>query len=385
MKQQLELEQKQILKLSQEMKLSFHILSMSYEEVLQFWLGKIEGSYQSTESEFFENLREEEDFYQYLENQLMYFDLSESLRQNLLFCIHNLNESGFLEMSDLELCYHLRISPKELEKLYQYLYELQPLGVGTHNYKEAIRLQLQKKQLWEETIWDVLNHLEYIASGREKELALKLGISSEHLEEILKKIRACNPKPSRGFWVRKSAKITPDFYLKYEKETFVLEENEELQRTLYRMDLNETLGLQLLRKCIEKRTETLRKILEYIVERQKDYFLELAPLHTLHEKEIAKALGFHASTISRAIQNKYIKTEKGIFSIKALLCYSEEREQIKLEIETIINQEDKNKPYSDSEIATYLEREFLWKISRRTISKYREELGYLSSFQRKWK
>ncbi|SQC99081.1 RNA polymerase factor sigma-54 [Fusobacterium necrophorum subsp. necrophorum] len=124
-----ELEQKQILKLSQEMKLSFSVLSMSYDEVLKFWLGKIEGSRQSTEDSFFESLSQEEDFFQYLENQLMYLEVSENIRQKLIFCIHSLNEAGFLELSDDELRLHLGISQKNWRSL-SILWELEPVGVG---------------------------------------------------------------------------------------------------------------------------------------------------------------------------------------------------------------------------------------------------------------
>lgn len=383
MKQELELEQKQTLKLSQEMKLSFLILSMSYDEVLKFWLGKIEGSYQSIEDSFFERLTQEEDFYQYLENQLTYLEVSEDIRQNLLFCIHSLNEAGFLEMSDDELRHHLGISKKELEKLYHFLWELEPVGVGTHNFKEAIRLQLKKKNEWEEIIWEVLQHLEYIAEGQEEKLAEKLGIGLVPLNKIMKKIKACNPKPSRGFFIRKAIKIIPDFYWKYSEGNIILEENKDLQKSLYRAEIKETPGVQILRKCIEKRMETLRNILECVTEYQKDYLLDLGPLKTLHEKEVAGQLELHVSTISRAIQNKYLKTEKGVLSIKSLFCYSGEREKIKMEIQNLIEKEDKQKPYSDLEIAMYLERTFLWNISRRTVSKYRKELGYTSSFQRK--
>lgn len=385
MKPKLELEQKQILKLSQEMKLSFEVLSMSNNELLKYWLGKVEGSHQTTEDSFFENLREEEDFYQYLENQLLYMELPIYIQKQLIFCIHNLNPSGFLEMSDLELCSHLNISKKDLEELYHYLYQLQPTGVGTHNFKEAIHLQLQKKNKWQPKMWGILNHLEYVAAGREKELAKKLELEEKDLEKILIEIKACNPKPSRGFMVRKSFGISPDFILQIHNGTFLLKENEDLQKNLYKVDMKENPGLQLLRQCIEKRMETLRKILEYLVKHQKDYFLNQGSLHTLHAKEVAEHVELHTSTISRAIQNKYLKTEKGIYSLKSLFCYSEEREQIKVEIQNLIEGEKKEKPYSDIEISQYLEKKFLWRVSRRTISKYREELGYDCSFERKWR
>lgn len=385
MKQKLELEQKQILRLSQEMKLSFEVLSMSNDELLKYWMGKVEGSHQTTEDSFFENLREEEDFYQYLENQLLYMEIPAHIQKQLIFCIHNLSPAGFLEMSDLELCSHLNIPQKGLGELYHYLYQLQPTGVGTRNFKEAIHLQLQKKKKWEPKMWEILNHLEYIAAGREKELAKRLELEEKELENMLIEIKSCNPKPSRGFMVKKSVGISPDFILKIQNGKLLLVEDENLQKNLYKIDMKENQGLQLLRQCIERRIETLRKILEYLVEHQRDYFLEQSSLRTLHAKEVAEHLDLHTSTISRAIRNKYLKTEKGVYSLKSLFCFSEERNQVKQEIQNLIEGEKKEKPYSDAEISQYLEKAFLWRVSRRTIGKYREELGYGSSFERKWR
>lgn len=86
-----------------------------------------------------------------------------------------------------------------MEEVYQFLWELEPVGVGTHNFKEAIRLQLKKKNEWEEIIWEVLQHLNILQRGRKRKLAEKLGIGLVQLNQIMKKIKACNPKPSRGF------------------------------------------------------------------------------------------------------------------------------------------------------------------------------------------
>lgn len=120
-----------------------------------------------------------------------------------------------------------------------------------------------------------------------------------------------------------------------------MEENKDLQKSLYRAEIKETLGIQILRKCIEKRIETLRNILEYVTDYQKDYLLGSGALKTLYEREVAEQLELHVSTISRAIQNKYLKTERGILSVKSLFCYSREREEMKIEIQNLIEGEDK--------------------------------------------
>lgn len=382
MKTSLGLEQKQILKLSQEMKLSLQVLSMPYRQVLNLWNGNMEKTYSSTEKSFFENLTEEKDFYTFLEEQLLYINPPKNIRENLIFCIYNLNSSGFLEFSDIELCKHLGISMKELKETYEYLHTLHPIGVGAHNFRECIRLQLQKKKEWNQKMEGILLHLQYIADGNSEKLRKKLGITKEEFQSFLNKIKNCNPIPARGYFIRKNLTIVPDFVLVLENEVWIAKENTELRDSLYSAQIIETPSIKLLRLCIEKRMDTLKKIVDYVVEYQKEYFKGENFLHTLHEKQVAHDLNLHLSTVSRAIQNKYLKTEKGIYSIKSLFCYEEKREKIKMEIERLIKYENYQKPYTDTQIQEELKSKF-GKIPRRTIAKYRQELGYVSSFYRK--
>ncbi|MBS9775612.1 MAG: RNA polymerase subunit sigma-54 [Fusobacterium sp.] len=383
MELKLEISQKQKLRLSQEMKLSFQILSLPYSKVLKIWNKQFKKKSGNIDENYIENIEEENNFFDYLKEQLIYFNISEKIKKNLIYCINNLNNQGFLELSDLELSQQLKIGMKGLEETFKYLHELEPIGVGTHNFKECIRLQLKKKNMWEEKIQDVLDNLDYIARGKEQELLDKIKISEEDLGNFLIKIKSCNPKPSRGFSVGKIQTIIPDFYLYIKNNEVIIKENEQWKDKLYNMYNIEDNETELLRYCIEKRIKTLKNILTYILDKQKNYFLNNANLETLHEKEIAEKLNLSISTISRAIQNKYIWTEQGITSFKALFCYSEERKLVEEMIEKLLEEEDKKRPLSDLQLAEKITKKLKYSVARRTITKYRKELGYFSSRQRK--
>lgn len=383
MELKLEISQKQTLKLSREMKISFEILSMPYSQLLKFWSSQSEKNYSSVDKSFLENISQEQNFYDYLEEQIIYFEISDRIKENLIYCINNLDSHGFLELSDLELCQQLKISKKELEETYKYLWELEPTGVGTHNFKECIKLQLIKKEMWEEEIGSILDNLSYIAQGKEKDLAEKINLSISKIEFYLSRIKTCNPKPTRGFSTNKVFTIIPDFYLYIKNSKIIIEENSSWRNTFYNKKNTYDKNLELLKYCIEKRIETTKKILYYIIKKQENYFIKGDFLKTLHEKEVAEHLDLNISTISRAIQNKYIWTEKGIISFKSLFCYFEGKERIKEKLLSILEIEDKKRPFSDLQLAKKIEKDLKYPIARRTIAKYREELGYLSSRKRK--
>ena len=138
-------------------------------------------------------------------------------------------------------------------------------------------------------------------------------------------------------------------------------------------------------KCIEKRQATLEKILNIILEKQYSYFSNSeGKLNSLTLKDISSVLKIHESTISRAIKNKYILTDRGIERIKDMFIINNKKLFIKERIEELILEEDRSKPLYDNEIAAILEKENL-KTARRTVVKYREELGIKPAYKRKLK
>lgn len=382
MKQELVLEQRQSLRLSQEMKLSFRILEMSQEELFDYWKVCANGSYLSGEDSFLEALPLEKNFYQHLEEQLLYFNISEKRKEDMLYCIYNLNQSGYLTLSDEDLKRERKLSEKELREVYACLHRLEPIGVGAHNLQESLSLQLKHRGIWDEIYESLLENLEKIAEGQIEDLCVKLHIGQEEFLERFLEIKTCNPRLTRGFSFEKVCHIIPDFRIYQEGDSYQIQENPNLQNNLYRMDMKETRELNLLRRCIEKRVSTLQKILSYLVEKQKDYIFFSGEKRTLHEQEVAEFCDLHISTVSRAIQNKYFQYQEKVFSFKTLFCYSQDRERIKKLIKFLLEMEDKKQPYSDDTLVQILIEKYHYDIARRTVAKYRRDMGYGSSFVR---
>ena len=136
-------------------------------------------------------------------------------------------------------------------------------------------------------------------------------------------------------------------------------------------------------KCLEKRYQTLNGILELLIVKQKDFFFKGENfLHSLILKDIANELNLHESTISRAIKDKYLDTPQGIISMKSLFIIDSSTIIIKKLIEEFITEENKKNPFSDEKLSLLL-KEKGYSVARRTVAKYREELGFGSTRERK--
>ena len=140
---------------------------------------------------------------------------------------------------------------------------------------------------------------------------------------------------------------------------------------------------------IEQRRETMLKISKAIVDRQKEYFINRKPLKPMTMQDIADDIKVHISTVSRAVKGKYIQYPGGTIGMRDIFYHAQTfgekdttTEEIKEEIQRLIKEEDKKKPLSDSKIASILEEKDM-KISRRTVAKYRAQLGILGTTQRK--
>ena len=135
--------------------------------------------------------------------------------------------------------------------------------------------------------------------------------------------------------------------------------------------------------CIEKRFNTLDKIIKIVLRKQKDFFItEGKKMNVLKISELASELNLSSSTVSRAIKEKYIKSDFGIISLRKLFNLSSTIFLCQEKIAQYIENEDREKPYSDQDIVKLLENDGI-KIARRTVSKYRIDLGYKSSSERK--
>ncbi|PMC69979.1 RNA polymerase sigma-54 factor [Fusobacterium nucleatum] len=391
----------QSLKLSQMMKLSINILKMSVMDLNNFIekefskdLGiSVELNYSNQENYDNEKeveinyLTDEKNFFQILEEQLSYFKIETKIKEICIFIINNLNKKGYLELSKIEIKDILKVSDKELEEAFDIIHNLEPYGVGAYSLEECLKIQLKAKMIIDEKLFLFIdNYLYFLADKKYNLIKEKLNINDDILFSYIDIIKSLNPIPSRGYSVGKVKKIIPDILVEIKEDEVFYEIN---RASIPQINIKEKLNDKYYKKineivsCIEKRFETLDKIMRIIISKQKKFFTSQGKkINTLKISDIANELNLSSSTVSRAVKEKYIKTDFGIISLRKLFNLDSAVFLHQQKILEYIENENKEKPFSDQDIVNLLEKDGI-KIARRTVTKYREKLGYKSSHKRK--
>jgi len=319
------------------------------------------------------------------------------------YLIGNTDENGYLLVGIPETALHLNVPTSMIAVVLQELQSFEPPGVCARNLKECLLIQLrQLENIDEEVINIVSNHLDALAANKIAAVAKNTGLSLHRVCEVLEFIKTMEPKPGRAFAYTEEIKyVNPDIIVKKLKDKFEVLINEDSVTplkisTYYKKMITEDISSETRKfiqnkidsalwviKCIEERKNTVRKISECIVNKQLDFFDKgKRYLKPLNMKTVAKETGMHESTVSRAVNGKYLQCTWGIFELKyffpgKISTVSGEDvsiERIKLKLKQIVETEDKINPLSDSEISAILGREGMG-ISRRTVAKYRAILG----------
>ena len=391
----------QSLKLSQIMKLSINILKMSIAELNNFIEKEIskdfgisielnysnQENYDNEKEPEINYLSDEKNFFQILEEQLSYFKIETKIKKICVFIINNLNQKGYLELSKIEIKDILEVSDKELDEAFDVIHSLEPYGVGAYSLEECLKIQLKAKNLIDGKLFFFIDNYLYLLVDKKYDLIKqKLDINDDKLFSYIDIIKSLNPIPSRGYSVGKIKKIIPDIFVEIKKDEAFYEINrasipqisvKDKINDKYYKKLNEIVS------CIEKRFETLDKIMEIIIREQKSFFISQGKeTNTLKISDVASELNLSPSTVSRAVKEKYIKTDFGIISLRKLFNLDSAVFLHQQKILEYIENENKEKPFSDQDIVNLLEKEGI-KIARRTVTKYREKLGYKSSHKRK--
>ncbi|MDM0625608.1 RNA polymerase factor sigma-54 [Clostridium perfringens] len=352
----------------------------------------------------------------YLEGQILELPIDEYMRSLCSYMVECLDQKGYLDIKKEELMNELDCSEETFNRALIVIQNLEPAGIGARDLKECLEIQLERKGEYDPIVKEIIdNHLDDLADNRYQVIAKDLDITPKKAQDYGDLIKTLEPKPSRGFYTGDEVGfIIPDAEIrKIDGEFFILMKDGVLPmlsvNPLYKDILKDSTNdkeateyvkekidkAMFLIKSIEQRKSTLHKVLQKILEKQKDYFEKgekyLKPM-TL--KEIAEKLEMHESTISRAIRDKYILTSMGTIKIKDLFVNSISNKEksdgeedvtvinIKKVLEEVIKEEDKRKPLSDQAISEILKEKGM-AISRRTVAKYREELGIKSSSKRK--
>jgi len=389
---------------------------IDWKEYLQYQ-GKsysMEGFDNEESSEFsFENMAT----YSYtlkdhLISQLMLSPISEKLREIGEYIIESLDENGYLTTTEEDMTDILNVDLDTVRAAISIIQSFEPFGVGAIDLKECLLIQLRNRDILNETLEIIVNnHLDDIACNRQNSISKKLSISIEEAQKYSDIIKNLEPKPGRAFEGSTSTKyVTPDVYIeKFGKEYVVIVNDYYSSKLMINQYYRNILSTEdksskasafissklssamWLIKSLEHRKNTLYNIMKAILEYQMDFF-EKGPMfiRTMTLKRIAEMVSVHESTVSRAISGKYVQTPRGLFEIKYFFKSGVDNqdgdaissESIKKMIKSYVSSEDTSKPMSDQHIADFLVKGG-YMISRRTVAKYRDELGILSSSKRK--
>lgn len=408
----LKLKQEMKLSLTQEMKISMNILQMSSSNLKDFIEKEalknpmLEVTYSTPSSKYnsdeettspFDFIIEEKTLIDFLEEQLGYLKISPKIKSICEYVINNLDDRGYLSISKLEIKKALKISTAQLKEAMDIIYTLEPAGIGAENLKESLKIQLITKDIIDEKLFTLIDdYLEELGDRKYSLISEKLHVSVEQIEDYLDIIKSLEPIPARGYFVgNKTNYVVPEAKIEIIDEELVVTLNDEAipkikinssyESTNSLSDKNNMYTAINLIKSIEKRYITLERVLNQLIVKQKNFFFRGKDfLQTLTLKDIAKELNLHESTISRAIRDKFIETPQGIIAIKSLFILNSECLEIKKTIEELIKSENKSSPLSDEKISLYFKNKGC-SIARRTIAKYREELGIPSTRERKRK
>jgi RNA polymerase sigma-54 factor len=328
------------------------------------------------------------------------------------YIIESLNGNGYLTADVREIAAVLKVDSEEVEQVLSVIQTFDPTGVGSRDLKECLMLQLDAKGIDDPLVRKLVGgYLKELGDKKFNHIAKELNILTAEVQRAYDIIKTLEPKPGRAFHNSSDVKyISPDVVVKQINDEFVVLVNDSAAPRLiinsyYRSILNscqDQPGISRyitgklesalwLIKSIEQRRMTLYKVVNAIVEYQKEFFHSgVKALKPLTLKDIALKVGVHESTVSRATNGKYVQTPRGIYELKFFFTsgvssvYGEgiSSESIKEAIKGIIDKEDPKKPISDQRITDILNSRGI-NISRRTVAKYRDELGIASSSRRK--
>lgn len=333
-------------------------------------------------------------------------------RQVAEWVIESLDENGYLISSPEEIASYSGFELDVVKRTIEKMKRLDPPGVCARDLKECILLQYYASDDRDPLFELVLKrYFDLLKDGKLQDIAKKTGISLKKLKEIYERLKGFDPKPGRNFADESTVYVVPDVYVVKKDDGFevVLNDDEipELRISrdyvnLYMDSKTDPSTKKFIKakikqaewfiRSIEQRKKTLLNVAKCIVKFQEDFFRKgpryLKPL-TL--REVADELGYHESTISRITTNKYMGTPYGTFEMKFFFPQGVDRlggdsistETVMNLIKDLIQKEDKRRPLTDDEIARILKERFGIKIARRTVVKYREELGIFSSRKRR--
>lgn len=343
--------------------------------------------------------------------QLQDKKLTDKQRRVIRNYIYNLDHNGYFTGNLEEISNEFHITLAEAQDLLGILQQVEPAGIGARNLQECLLLQIRRDtnfyQLAETIISD---YFKILADRKWRELAKILLLDVKEIQNVFDYVLNLNPRPGASYHFERASYIVPDVLIVHNGVEYVVSL---FDHALPKIDFNKQYYNHLssgydqkvityiqekkhdyewIVRCLEQREKTIKNVMEKILEKQQEYF-EKGPeyLRPMTMKEISVELGIHESTVSRTVRGKYAQTPFGTVELKSFFTNAIESladkelssRQVKNVLVDEINSENKFKPLSDLDLAKLLKEKEGIVVSRRTIAKYREQLGISSSSKRK--
>ena len=359
-------------------------------------------------------------FTQSLMEQLGFRDLSDHERSVATFIIGSLDDDGYLRrdlesiVDDIAFRANIDTDSAEVEKMLKVIQEFEPSGVGARNLRECLVLQLRDKKQTDSVklALEILkNHFEDFSARHFQRIMARLRIDEIQMKDAIREIQKLNPAPGGEIddsYNDQAQQIVPDFQLDYENGQLImsmprfsipeLRVNRKyadiLENSRYSADRSQKEAASFVKQkldsakwfieALKQRQNTLESTMRAIIEYQREFFIDGDETHLkpMVLKDIAEITGFDISTISRVVNSKWIETHFGIFPLKSFFSEGLENQngeevstrEIKKALRECVDDEDKHNPLTDDELAEALSARG-YKVARRTIAKYRDQLG----------
>lgn len=356
---------------------------------------------------FFNSLVNEESLQEHLLSQAALADISETEMRAVEYIIGSLDNNGFLTtpLADLALASGLSLS--EMQSGHRLLKSFDPPGIGAFDLQDCLATQLELLGLRNSDAYEIVqSHFKLLTRRRIPDIARKMGISSEEVKIAIDEIGLLNPSPGRKYSEDTNRSVLPDVVVERDGDKWKVSLNSDyiprlrISPIYKEMIAKGSLSRQekeyiqekmrsgkFLISSIEQRQQTIERIANEIVNIQSEFLDEgVSKLRPCTMTQVADTVGVHETTVSRAIANKYIQTPHGVFDMKYFFTpgykggdgESISNTSVKEMIQQLVSNEEPFKPLSDQSIVALLKGKDI-SIARRTVAKYREELGILPS------
>ncbi len=356
---------------------------------------------------FFDSLVSETSLQEHLMRQAELADTPDDVLKAMSYLVGSLDDRGFLTQNPSDVALQTGLPLDCVQEAARQLKTFEPTGIGASNLGECLMLQLAVKGRSDGLAARIIReHFVLLTRRRIPEIARKLGVHTDDVQEAIEEIGALDPAPGRRFAEDSNRVVVPDVTVEKDDDEWKIHLNSDyiprlrISNTYKDLIAKGTLSKQerdylrerirsgkFLINSIDQRQQTIERITREIIKVQLEFFEEgVSKLRPLTMTQIADVVGVHETTVSRAIANKYVKTPHGVFDFKFFFTpgyqsdsgASVSNTSVKDMINDLIAGEDRSQPLSDQEIVVKLQEKGI-NIARRTVAKYREELGLLPS------